>query len=168
MDLCKLNLLMNCICWCQVNQHFIHTFFIRKCFAHLSLVTFLLCNFWRQNIGAKFASIMLMKFTQGHIAHTVENKRILKKKQFCHVKALVHTQQLNPLYRTTTYCIHDLSIRKVKSRGQFHQHACVQLLTMQILCRLTSISPTILCPTLSVHSTRSYTQLLCCTIYTVH
>ncbi len=34
----------------QFHQHFTSTCFVRKCFTQLSLVTFQLCNFWRQNI----------------------------------------------------------------------------------------------------------------------
>jgi len=41
---------------------------MQKCFAQLSLVTFQLCNFWRQNIGAKCAHKMLMKLTLGGVA----------------------------------------------------------------------------------------------------
>ncbi len=39
--------------WGQFHQHFKLSFFVQKCFEQLSLVTFQLCNFWRQNIGAK-------------------------------------------------------------------------------------------------------------------
>jgi hypothetical protein len=47
----------------QSHQHFTQAFFVQKCFAQLSLVTFQLCNFWRQNIGAICESKMLMKLT---------------------------------------------------------------------------------------------------------
>jgi len=46
-------------------QHFMSSFFVRKCFAQLSLVTFQLCNFWQQNIGAKCVRKMLMKLITG-------------------------------------------------------------------------------------------------------
>jgi hypothetical protein len=45
----------------QFHQHFTQAFFIPKCFAQLSVVTFQLYNFWRKNIGAKCACKMLMK-----------------------------------------------------------------------------------------------------------
>jgi len=45
----------------QFHQHFTQAFFIPKCFAQLSIVTFQLCNFWRKNISAKCACKMLMK-----------------------------------------------------------------------------------------------------------
>jgi len=50
--------------------------------------------------------------------------------------------------------------KQLSTLSQFHQHAYAQLSHTQMLWRSTFISPTILCPTLRVHSTRSYTQLL--------
>ncbi len=47
----------------RFHQHFTCAFFVWKCFTQLSLVTFQLCNFWRQNIGSKCARKMLMKLT---------------------------------------------------------------------------------------------------------
>jgi len=49
----------------EFHQHFMCALFRQKCFAQLSLVAFQLCNFWRQNIGEKFAHKMLMKLTPG-------------------------------------------------------------------------------------------------------
>ncbi len=51
---------------CQFHQHFTSPFFVRNCFAQLSLVTFQLCNFWRQNINKKYAHKLLMKLAQVH------------------------------------------------------------------------------------------------------
>ncbi len=42
---------------CQFHQHLMREFFVRKCFAQLSLVTFQLCNFWCQNANAKKSQI---------------------------------------------------------------------------------------------------------------
>jgi len=39
----------------QFHQQFTHAFFVWKCFAQPSLVTFQLCNFRHKNIGAKCA-----------------------------------------------------------------------------------------------------------------
>jgi len=49
--------------WVRFHQHFMRAFFVQKCCAQLSLFTFQLCNFWWQNIFAKFARNMLMKLT---------------------------------------------------------------------------------------------------------
>jgi hypothetical protein len=59
--------LMKCMLniWYQFYQHFTCAYFIRKCFAQLFLVTFQLCNFWRQNIGVKCRRKKLMKLTSG-------------------------------------------------------------------------------------------------------
>jgi len=53
------------VSWSQFHQHFTQKVFVQKYFAQLSLVTFQLCNFWRQNIGAKCTLKMLMKLTIG-------------------------------------------------------------------------------------------------------
>jgi len=45
------------------HHYFTCAFFVQNFFAQLSLVTFQLCNFWRQNISAKYASKMLKKLT---------------------------------------------------------------------------------------------------------
>jgi len=45
----------------QFHQHFTRAFFVPKCYALLSLVTFHLCNFWCKNIGKKCAPKMLIK-----------------------------------------------------------------------------------------------------------
>ncbi len=45
------------------HQHFTRAFFVQKYSVQLSLITFKLCNFWCQNIGAKCERKMLMKFT---------------------------------------------------------------------------------------------------------
>jgi len=56
-------------------------------------------------------------------------------------------------------------INKIDNWGEFYQHAFVpvQLLLTQILCHLTSISPTMLCSTLP----RSQAQLLRYMLYSV-
>ena len=46
--------------------------------------------------------------------------------------------------------------------GQFHQHAYMQFLHMQMLWRSITISPAKLFPTLRVHLDISYTQFLLC------
>ncbi len=47
----------------------------------------------------------------------------------------------------------------VPNWGQYHQHAYVQLLLAQMIWHLTSISPTILCPTLPLQLIRNYAQI---------
>ena len=65
------------------------------------------------------------------------------------------------------FIIFDTSSVVFISWGQFHQHVYAQLfLHTQMLRRSTSISPTKLCPTLPVRSSRSYTQLLHSMLYT--
>jgi len=56
-------------------------------------------------------------------------------------------------------------LKRQQSWGQFHKHAYAKLLQVQMLWRLTSISPTILGPTLPVNSTRCYAQLLHTMLY---
>ncbi len=51
----------------RFHQHFTHSFFVRKCFAQLSLDTFQLCNFWHKNISAKCTCKMLMILTPAFI-----------------------------------------------------------------------------------------------------
>jgi hypothetical protein len=46
---------------CQFHQHFMRAFFVRK----LSLVTFQLSNFWRQNFIQKRSRETLMELTEG-------------------------------------------------------------------------------------------------------
>jgi len=60
----------------QFHQHFTLAFFVRKCFAQLSLVTFQLCNFWRKNIGAK---ISVQKYRRKNIGAkiSVQNLRAI-------------------------------------------------------------------------------------------
>jgi len=50
-------------------------FFVRKCFAQISLVTLWLCNFLSQNITEKFEHEMLMKLTIDKLVGTVEALR---------------------------------------------------------------------------------------------
>ncbi len=57
----------------QFHQHFTLAFFVPKSFTQLSLVTFQLCNFWHQNIGAKFVHKMLMKLTAGYLKSSLLN-----------------------------------------------------------------------------------------------
>jgi len=47
------------------HQHFMHTFFVQKCFAQLSSVTFWLCNFLAQGYWQKRALKILVKLTPG-------------------------------------------------------------------------------------------------------
>ncbi len=49
-------------------------------------------------------------------------------------------------------------VDEIDPRSKFHQNAYAQLLQAQMLCRSTSISPTILRPTLPVHSTNAMWQ----------
>jgi hypothetical protein len=55
--------LITCTFSGQFHQHFMLAFFVQKCFVQLSLVTFHRCNFWHQNIRAKWARKMLIKLT---------------------------------------------------------------------------------------------------------
>jgi len=60
---CKMSDVGEIDTWSQFNQHFICAFFGQKQIEQLSVVTFQLLYFWRQNIGAQCACKMLMKFT---------------------------------------------------------------------------------------------------------
>jgi len=51
--------------WCQFHQHFTCACLYKNELSSFSLITFGLCNIWRQNIGAKCARKMLMKSTHG-------------------------------------------------------------------------------------------------------
>jgi len=109
--------------------------------------------FWSERSTLQVPSF---KPISGHTVMAVTGNILSQKK----IKAKIFVSREN--FRNT------LSHKKGKSKmlmkltpyNQFHQHTYKQLLQAQMLWRSTSIFPTILRPTLPMHSTRSYSQLL--------
>jgi len=60
----------------QFDQHFTYTFFVRKCFLQLYLITVWLCNFLAQEYWRKAALNKLVKWNSGKKENLLKFQRI--------------------------------------------------------------------------------------------